>query len=46
MDLEKAKARLEPLKDLRKMIATHRGAKEKRVLGELVWAPPFILHRT
>ena len=39
--LEKAKEGLQGLQDLRREIITDWGAKESRVFGELVWAPPI-----
>ncbi|RPA88682.1 hypothetical protein L873DRAFT_1824196 [Choiromyces venosus 120613-1] len=42
-DLEAAEKGLEALKALRHEIATHWMAKEKRVFGELTWAPPITL---
>ncbi|KAM5540702.1 hypothetical protein V8D89_005733 [Ganoderma adspersum] len=39
--LEKAKEGLQGLRDLRREIATGWSAKESRVFGELVWAPPI-----
>ncbi|KAG9033294.1 hypothetical protein FRB95_000389 [Tulasnella sp. JGI-2019a] len=42
-DLQKAEEGLEALGTFRKDIATHWEAKENRVFGELVWAPPIVL---
>ena len=42
-DLKKAENGLEGLRALRHEIATNRREKEKRVFGELVWAPPIVL---
>jgi hypothetical protein len=42
-DLRKAENGLEGLKALRHEIATRWREKEKRVFGELVWAPPIVL---
>jgi len=42
-DLQVANEELEALKALRHEIATHWRAKENRVFGELVWAPPIVL---
>ncbi|KAH9967653.1 hypothetical protein BGW80DRAFT_1340654 [Lactifluus volemus] len=39
--LQKANEAVKALKLLRRNIATHWGAEEKRVFGELVWAPPI-----
>ncbi|KAH9967644.1 hypothetical protein BGW80DRAFT_1462153 [Lactifluus volemus] len=40
-DFQKATEALEALSGLRHNIVTHWGAEEKRVFGELVWAPPI-----
>ena len=42
-DLKRAEEGLEKLKTFHKYIATHWEAKENRVFGELVWAPPIVL---
>lgn len=42
-DLQKAEKGLEVLKALHHEIVTQWGAKEKRAIGELVWAPPIVL---
>ncbi|KAG8892205.1 hypothetical protein FRB99_002882, partial [Tulasnella sp. 403] len=42
-DLKKAVEGLEALMTLRHEITTQWEAKEKRVIGELVWAPPIVL---
>jgi hypothetical protein len=42
-DLKKAQKGLEGLNALRHEIATRWREKEKRVFGELVWAPPIVL---
>jgi hypothetical protein len=42
-DLQKAKNGLGALRPFRHEIATYWGPKEKRVFGELAWAPPIVL---
>jgi len=42
-ELRKAEERLKALRALRHEIATQWGSEEKRVIGELVWAPPITL---
>jgi hypothetical protein len=42
-NLKRAQKGLEELKALRQEIATRWREKEKRVFGELVWAPPIVL---
>ena len=42
-DLREAEKKLEALRALRCEIATHWRTEEKRIIGELVWAPPITL---
>jgi hypothetical protein len=41
-DLQEAEEELKALETLRRDITTHWEAKENRVFGELVWAPPIV----
>ncbi|KAG7448837.1 uncharacterized protein BT62DRAFT_985991 [Guyanagaster necrorhizus] len=41
-DLQKAETSMKALRDFRREIATHWRPEEKRIFGELAWAPPIV----